>query len=46
MNKVFFVLSVCLLTMVLIQCSPGPSVPKFSEIEAGLARVFGISFQQ
>ncbi len=38
MNKASVVLSVCLTTIALTHCSPGPSVPEFSEIEAGSAR--------
>jgi len=38
MNKIIFILSFCLASMILTHCSPGPTVPKFSDIEAGEAR--------
>ncbi len=38
MNKVMLVLSLCLGSIILTHCSPGPNVPEFSDIEAGVAR--------
>ena len=38
MNKLTYVLSLCLVSLILTHCTPGPSTPEFSDIEAGATR--------